>query len=146
MASLYASNVLCAIIVDAVYSHQDLKDDMELGLKSIATAWQDITKPLLWLLALSQVLVLAAVGVLLDLGCGYVSPTVMGTAFVLGTMIRNVKLDEPASCGWWFRHSIYLTGLTQASGLFMTYLARRPAGFNRFITSIARSRSVYGIR
>lgn len=130
MVSLYASNVLCAIIVDAVYSHQDLQDDMELGLKSIATAWQDLTKPLLWLLALSQVLVLAAVGVLLDLGWGYVSPTVMGTAFVLGTMIRNVKLDEPASCGWWFRHSIYLTGLTQASGLFMTYLARHPAGFN----------------
>ena len=130
MASLYASNVLCAIIVDAVYSHQDLQDDMELGLKSIATAWQDLTKPLLWLLALSQVLVLAAVGALLDLGWGYFSPTVFGTVFVLGTMIRKVKLDEPASCGWWFRYSIYLTGLTQASGLFMTYLARRPAGFS----------------
>ena len=130
MVSLYTSNVLCAIIVDAVYSHQDLQDDMKLGLKSIATGWQDLTKPLLWLLALSQVLVLAAVGVLLDLGWRYLSPTVMGTAFVLGTMIWEVKLDEPASCGWWFRNSIYLTGLTQASGLFMTYLARRPAGFN----------------
>ena len=130
MVSLYASNVLCAIIVDAVYSHQDLQDDMQLGLKSIATAWQDLTKPLLWLLALSQVLVLAAVGVLLDLGWEYLSPTVMGTAFVLGTMIRNVKLHEPTSCGWWFRNSIYLTGLTQASGLLMTYLARRPAAFD----------------
>ena len=130
MVCLYTSNVLCAIIVDAVYSHQDLQDDMQLGLKSIATAWLDLTKPLLWLLALSQVLVLAAVGVLLDLGWGYVSPTVMGTAFVLGTMIQKVKLDEPASCGWWFRNSIYLTGLTQASGLFVTYLARRPAVFN----------------
>ena len=126
MACLYGSNVLCAVIVDAVYSHQDLTDDKKLGLKSIAVAWQDHTKPLLGLLSFTQILLLAAVGVLLDLGWGYLSITVVGTAFVLGAMARKVKLNEPENCGWWFRCSIYLTGFTQAFGLFVAYMERHP--------------------
>ena len=31
----YLANVICAIVVDAVYSHQDLKDDLKAGVKSI---------------------------------------------------------------------------------------------------------------
>ena len=126
MACLYAANVLCAIIVDAVYSHQDLADDLKLGLRSIAVAWQDLTMPLLWVLALVQVLLLAAAGVLLDLTWTYYSTSVVGTALVWGAMNWNVKLNEPESCGWWFRTSIYSTGLTQAAGLLIAYTARLP--------------------
>ena len=84
-------------------SHQlNMKDDMKPGLKSIAVVWQTLTILLLSILALLQVSQLAEVGVLLELEWSYFSVSVTGTALILETMMRRVRLEEADSCGWWF--------------------------------------------
>ena len=81
--------------------------------------------PLLWVSAILQVLLLAAAGVLLNLTWTYYSNSVVGTALVWGAMNWHVKLNEPESCGWWFRTSIY-SELTQAARFLIAYTARLP--------------------
>lgn len=123
---LYFSNALSAIIVDAVYSHQDLPDDLKAGVKSIAVAWQDKTKPLLWYLSTFQIIFLAFFGSLLDLGLGYNLLTVGGITAMNIAMVGTVQLDVPESCWWWFVNSIYLTGALLGGGMCMAYLKILP--------------------
>lgn len=122
VAGLYLSNVLCAIVVDAVYAHQDLQDDIKAGVKSIAVAWQDSTKPLLWILTTIQVGSLAVAGIELNLGLAYQAVATGGTAAVSWTMVSKVQLDVPESCWWWFVHSIWFNGAALSGGLFASYL------------------------
>lgn len=123
---LYLANVLSAIIVDAVYSHQDLKDDLKAGVKSIAVAWQDQTRPLLWLLSVIQVIFLAIFGSLLDLGLSYNLVAVGGIGVMNIAMVSTVRLDVAESCWWWFVNSIYLTGILLGGGMGMKYLKSLP--------------------
>lgn len=122
MGCFYLANVLSAVVVDAVYAHQDVKDDIKAGVKSIAVAWQDRTKPLLWVLSAFQVLLLALAGWFWGLGSGYVFVTVLGTAVHLGAMVWRVRLELPENCWWWFKYSIWFTGLTVGGGLFLEFL------------------------
>ena len=119
---LYLSNVLNAVIYDAVYAHQDLKDDLKAGVKSVAVAWRDHTKPILCLLSTAEVGLLGSAGHLYGMGFFYYAVAVAGTATVLGTMIRQVNLNSSDSCWNWFKWTIWLTGGTLSSGLFGQYI------------------------
>ena len=123
MGSLYLSNVVNAIVYDAVYAHQDLKDDLKAGVKSVAVAWQSRTKPVLCFLSVLEVALLGVSGYLFKMGSLYFVSAVAGTATVLGSMIWAVRLDVPEDCGKWFKWSIWLTGGTLSSGLLAEYLA-----------------------
>ena len=118
----YLANVICAVVVDAVYSHQDLKDDLKAGVKSIAVAWQEKTKPLLWILTTFQIALVAAAGYLLELGTGYHLLATAGTALISWSMVYKVDLGRPESCWWWFVNSIYGTGACLSGGIFSSYL------------------------
>lgn len=122
LGCLYASNVVNPIIYDAVYAHQDLKDDLKVGVKSVAVAWQDYTKPVLCLLSTIEVILLGAAGYLIRMGPLYFSIAVFGTAAVLCTMIWKVNLEIPNSCWLWFERTILLTGATISGGLLAEYL------------------------
>ena len=124
MACLYFSNVLNTIIYDAVYAHQDLQDDLKAGVKSVAVAWQERTKPILCVLSAVEVGLIGAAGYLFDLGLPYWTLAVFGTAAVLGSMIWRVRLDVSEDCWLWFKLLIWLTGGTLSSGLFAEYIAR----------------------
>lgn len=119
---LYLSNVVNTVIYDAVYAHQDLEDDLKAGVKSVAVAWRDKTKSILCLLSLAEVGLLGAAGFLLGMGFFYYVAAVAGTAEVLATMIRKVRLDVPDSCGNWFKWTIWLTGGTLSLGLLGEYI------------------------
>ena len=122
MGCFYASNVVNAVIYDAIYAHQDLNDDIKVGVKSVAVAWQQYTKPVLCLLSVTEVVLLGAAGYFIRTGPIYFTSAVAGTAAVLGTMIRTVDLDVPEDCWWWFKWTIWLTGGTLAGGLLVEYL------------------------
>lgn len=122
MGCLYASNIVNTVIYDAVYAHQDLKDDLKAGVKSVAVAWQDQTKPVLCFLSTVEVILLGAAGYLIQMGSMYFASAVFGTAAMLSTMIWKVNLEIPNSCWLWFKWTIWLTGATVSGGLLGEYL------------------------
>ena len=124
MGCLYLSNVVNAIIYDAIYAHQDLKDDVKAGVKSVAVAWRERTKPVICFLSAVEVGLIDATGYQLGLGIIYFAFAVVGTASVLGLMIWSVKLDVPSDCWRWFKWTIWLTGGALSSGLLAEYLVR----------------------
>ncbi|KAH6675142.1 putative 4-hydroxybenzoate polyprenyl transferase [Halenospora varia] len=63
-ACLYGASVLWTIIFDTVYAHQDIRDDVKAGVKSLAVRLGDQTKPTLAFLAAIQVGLLMATGYL----------------------------------------------------------------------------------
>jgi 4-hydroxybenzoate polyprenyltransferase len=52
---LYDTYTLWTVIDDTVYAHQDVKNDCQAGVKSMAVKFGDRTKPLLVVLAVAQV-------------------------------------------------------------------------------------------
>ena len=117
MVCLYAAGVLNTLIYDTIYGHQDLADDLKAGVKSLAVAWRDDTKRNCVMLAVVEVVMLAAAGFAAGLGSGYYASAVGGSALVLGRMLYWVRLDDPALCMQCFNWLIYGTGLTLALGL-----------------------------
>ncbi|KAL9621838.1 MAG: hypothetical protein Q9160_003811 [Pyrenula sp. 1 TL-2023] len=124
VGSMYLANVINTMIFDAVYAHQDLKDDLKAGVKSVAVAWQGQAKTVLGFLAMIEVGLLELAGVRAGFGWSYTIVTVMGTALVLGTMLRRVDLENPSSCSWWFTHLIWYTGASLIVGLGLQYANR----------------------
>lgn len=121
---MYLANVINTMIFDAVYAHQDLKDDLKAGVKSVAVAWQGQAKTVLGFLAMIEVGLLELAGVRAGWGFSYTIVAVMGTALVLGTMLRRVNLETPSSCSWWFTHLIYYNGASLIAGLGLQYANR----------------------
>jgi len=122
MACLYLSNVANTVVYDTVYAHQDLKDDLKAGVMSMAVAVQGCAKPVLFLLATAEVVLLAIAGYCLQLTAGYFILGAYGTAVLLGYMLLSVRLDVPEDCWKWFKLSIYLSGMTLSGGLLSDYL------------------------
>ena len=60
--SLFGTNVLWTMICDTVYARQDLTDDIEAGVKSMAVCFADSTRLLVSMLAVLQVGLLVVVG------------------------------------------------------------------------------------
>ena len=121
MGCLYLASVINTLIYDAIYGHQDLADDLQAGVKSIAVAWQHTTKRNCALLASVEVCILAVAGTVSGFGFWYFSSAVLGTAIVLEVMLVQVRLDQPESCGAWFQYLIGLTGCTLSVGLMLEY-------------------------
>ncbi|KAI1377105.1 UbiA prenyltransferase [Hypoxylon crocopeplum] len=121
-ASLFLACILWTVIYDSIYAHQDVKDDIKVGLKSIAVLFRDWTKPLLWLLLGCMVALLYTCGNLLDMGIIYYVIAGGGSLLSLGAMIANVELKDSASCWWWFRYGFWLAGGAIAGGLLSEYV------------------------
>ena len=120
----YASNIAWTIIYDTIYAHQDVKDDAKAGVKSIAVRHKDSTKLLLSGLAVAQVSLLTATGVLTGAGPVYFAGTCGSAAASLAIMISKVDLEKPSDCSWWFVNGTWFVGLGVAGGLFGEYIGR----------------------
>lgn len=123
--SLFTANILWTVIYDTIYAHQDLKDDIRAGVKSMAVQYTDSTKRLTSTLGIIQIMMLILTGWQAGLSPIYFVVTCGGTAAVLAFMIMKVSLDQPASCAWWFRHGLLFVGGSTAVGLFGEYFVRR---------------------
>lgn len=122
--SLFMANILWTIIYDTIYAHQDLKDDVRAGVKSMAVRFADSTKPLVSFLAVVQVLLLVVAGWQAGFGLVYFVVTCGCTTIALAMKITSVNLDQPASCAWWFYHGFWFVGGSVVMGLFGEYMDR----------------------
>ncbi|KAI5919046.1 UbiA prenyltransferase family-domain-containing protein [Camillea tinctor] len=126
IACLFIASIFWTIIYDTIYAHQDLKDDLRVGLKSIAVLFRDHTKTLLWLVLSCMISLLYTVGNLERMGFQFFLIAGGGSALSLGAMISSVKLKDSASCWWWFRYGFWLAGGSIAAGLFSEYVLIAP--------------------
>ncbi|KAI1630567.1 UbiA prenyltransferase family-domain-containing protein [Biscogniauxia mediterranea] len=126
IACLFIASIFWTIIYDTIYAHQDLKDDLKVGLKSIAVLFGDNTKTLLWLVLSCMITLLYTVGNLEGMGSQFFLIAGGGSALSLGAMISSVKLKDSASCWWWFRYGFWLAGGSIAAGLFSEYVLMAP--------------------
>lgn len=124
ITSLYLSAVFNAIVYDTVYAHQDLKDDLKAGVKSMAIACLGWTKQWLSFLCFIEVILLVSTGYAMGFGVAYWSITVAGTATVLAYMLLTWKIEDRDDCWYWFCHLIWFTGGTICVGLAGEYLQK----------------------
>jgi 4-hydroxybenzoate polyprenyltransferase len=122
---LVLANVCWTMIYDTIYAHQDLKDDLKAGVKSMAVRFQDHTKPLLSVLAVSQSLLLIIVGLDLGLSALYFLISCVANGIFLAAAIVMVDLNKPSSCAWWFKMGFWMSGVSMAFGFLTDYLQRK---------------------
>ncbi|KAL2041247.1 hypothetical protein N7G274_006192 [Stereocaulon virgatum] len=124
LLGLYLIYVVCSVIHDTVYAHQDVRDDMKAGIGSMAVRWLHSTKPFLWTFAVAQVGLLWAVGGCMRAGMWYYCIAVGENGTVLSAMISQLDLSDSRSCLWWFQTGSLLIGGSISVGLLGEYFAR----------------------
>ena len=122
---LYGASVLWTIIFDTVYAHQDIKDDIKAGVKSLALRLGDQTKLGLGILVAVQIGLLVGAGYLSGLSMVYFVVSCGGATVALISMLVLVDLETPASCAWWFGPGSRLVGASIAAGLLGHYAMLR---------------------
>lgn len=119
---LFLASSLWTVIYDTIYAHQDLKDDIDAGIKSLAVWSRDGTKFLLWRLLALMAALLIVCGRLSEMSTVYYLVAVGGATVSLGLMIANVDLKSTESCWWWFGNGFWFPGGSIAGGLLFEYL------------------------
>ncbi len=122
--SLFVANILWTMIYDAVYAHQDIRDDIKAGVKSMAIRFGDSSKEPATALTTIQVALLSYTGWLAGLSPVYFILTCCGTAVTLGQMIAEVDLKEPFSCARFFHRGFWYVGGSIIMGFAAEYTAR----------------------
>ncbi|MCJ1466616.1 Para-hydroxybenzoate--polyprenyltransferase, mitochondrial precursor (PHB:polyprenyltransferase) [Pseudocyphellaria aurata] len=121
---LVLANVAWTMVYDTIYAHQDIKDDIDAGVKSMAVRFKDSTKLMASGLGIVLVSLLVTALVCIDSSCLCLALTCGGTAISLAAMIGRVDLATPASCAWWFKWGFWFVGGAMMSGFSAQYLAR----------------------
>ncbi|RMZ78965.1 hypothetical protein DV737_g3700, partial [Chaetothyriales sp. CBS 132003] len=123
-AALYASCVTWTLNYDMIYAFMDIKDDPNAGIKSMAQVHTRNAKRVLYGLSATQIGLLGLAGYCAGAGPLFFLVSCGGGAVALTTMAREVKLQDPKDCWWWFQNGAWLTGGTISLGLFIDYLYR----------------------
>ncbi|KAK2195874.1 bifunctional Prenyltransferase/4-hydroxybenzoate polyprenyltransferase-like/UbiA prenyltransferase family/UbiA prenyltransferase conserved site/UbiA prenyltransferase superfamily [Babesia duncani] len=118
---LYVCGTFWTMIYDTVYAHQDKKYDIAMGMKSLAIHWGDDCKKKFTILAYNMSFLLTSFGYLQHLGDPYYASVVISHLYMLRE-IKNVNLENPASCFSFFKNSsiygtIILAGILAGKGL-----------------------------
>ena len=119
---LLAAYVTWTAVYDTVYAYQDIQDDEQAGVRSMAIKWRQTPKLLLSLLATLQIAFLFGVSLQIDAGWGYLFAACGCSALVLGTMIWELKLEQVDDCGWWFKYGTLIVGTCELVGFLVKYL------------------------
>lgn len=126
-----AANALWTITYDTIYAHQDVADDVQAGVRSMAVQFRDSTKLLCTVLSVGQVGLLVKAGVDMGLGEWYFVVTCAGTAVALGAMVGLVDLKKPESCARWFKMDFMFVGGAVCGGWLAEYVVARMAAGGR---------------
>jgi 4-hydroxybenzoate polyprenyltransferase len=123
-ACLYSSCVAWTMVYDMIYAYQDIKDDVKVGIKSIARAQEKNAKFFLTAVSAAQVALLAGAGLSIGAGPIYFIGTCGGAAATAAYMIWKVNLKDVKDCGYWFFKGAWrYTGGAITLGLVGEYLA-----------------------
>ncbi|CDM29512.1 hypothetical protein DTO013E5_5158 [Penicillium roqueforti] len=120
--SLFVASSLWVIIFDTVYAHQDLEDDLRVGVKSTAVLLQSYARLFLVVLFLGMSACLFACGYYSNMSMAFFSVTVGGCFLSVGAMVFFVDLKDPASCWSWFSQGFWMTGVAISGGLLAEYV------------------------
>lgn len=123
-ACLFLGSVMWVIIYDTVYAHQDLVDDLRVGVKSTAVRFQGETKRFLWVLLTCMGALLSCSGYHGSMGLPYYLVSLGGSLSSVAVMVASVNLDDASSCWGWFAAGFPLTGTCIATGLLVEYIIR----------------------
>lgn len=121
-AALYASCITWTLNYDMIYAFQDIKDDVNAGIKSIALAHDHNAKTVLLGLSAVQVGLLGLAGYLVGAGPVFFAGSCGGAAITLAYIVRTVNLRSVQDCAKWFRTGAWLTGGVISAGLLGDYL------------------------
>lgn len=122
--ALTAAFSLWAVIYDTIYAYQDIMDDLQIGVKSLAILFGSRTKELLLVVLTVMGALLLVYGRLAGLGFLFHFIALGGCLANLGTMIVSVSLKDGSNCWWWFSTGNLYTGMAVAAGLFFEYMLR----------------------
>lgn len=103
-ATLYASCIAWTISYNMIYTYMDIKDDPNVGIKSIALTHEHNTKAVLIRLSIVQIGLLVTAGYFSSVGSVFFVNNYDGAVTTLITMIYRVRLKEVRSCWWWFKN------------------------------------------
>ncbi|CAH8857751.1 unnamed protein product [Trichobilharzia szidati] len=101
---LYLAGLNWTMIYDTIYAHQDIDDDIRIGVKSTAILFGENTKPYLVLFHTGMTACLLTVGMNADAGCIYYLGT-LGTMLHIAYLIRKADLKNPTCCWQTFKAS-----------------------------------------
>lgn len=123
-ACLYGSNVAWTVLYDTIYAHQDVRDDVKAGIKSIVVKHESHTKYLMSALGVVQVGLLAGAGAVSGCGPIFYAISCGGAASGLGYMVKKANLKDAKECWAWFKWCAWVVGgIAVGGGLFGEYLA-----------------------
>ena len=123
-AALYASCVTWTLNYDMIYAFQDIKDDVNAGIKSIALAHVHNAKAVLLGLSAVQVSLVGLAGYFAGAGPIFFVGGCGGAALTLLHIVRKVDLRDVRDCAKWFRKGAWLTGGVISAGMLGDYLYR----------------------
>jgi len=103
--SLLTSAFSWSMIYDTIYGHQDKKDDIRVGVKSTALKWGARTKKIAYRFWGLQSLSLIAAGSFAGMGPGFLTGAIVAMGNLLRMIVR-VDLNNPASCGQFFKKNL----------------------------------------
>ncbi len=109
---------------DTIYAFQDLNDDLKAGVKSMAVRHNNHAKLLFGGLATAQILTLLLIG-LVAKAAMYYYVGVLIVSGLLSLVIKDVDLDDPKSCAWWFQTGCHLVGIATVCSFLSEYIVRR---------------------
>jgi 4-hydroxybenzoate polyprenyltransferase len=112
------------VIFDTIYAHQDLDDDIRLGIGSTAVFFGHHAKAFLWTVLVFMGAAIVAYGKYAALGAGFHIIALTGCQLSLGIMIARVNLRDKASCWWWFAKNFWFTAASILGGQLFEYLCR----------------------
>lgn len=121
---LVAASVLWTVIYDTIYAYQDVKDDLRIGVKSIAV-WVRTpgqAKALLWCLLLLMGAALVSYAKMEEMSGFFYIVAVSGSLLSMGRMVAYVDLRNEVSCWWWFSAGFWYVGLAITGGLLLEYM------------------------
>ncbi|CAH8548742.1 unnamed protein product [Schistosoma mattheei] len=101
---LYLAAVCWTCTYDTIYSHQDIDDDIRIGVKSTAILFGEKTKLYLGAFHMGMTACLLTVGINANAGCLYYLGTFL-TMFHIAHLIRKTDLKNPNSCWQTFKDS-----------------------------------------
>ena len=121
MVCFYAAYTFLVTSVDMIYAHQDLPDDLKVGIQSMAVTFRGYPKFALAILALLQFALLNYAGRVLGFSKTYTVVTCWGVLITNSWMIWSVNLGDCQQCWWWFQYGSIMMGVVLSLGLFAEY-------------------------
>lgn len=117
LTSMFLAECIHENILEMIYAHQDLKDDLKAGISSMAIRFKGGPKRALTVFALFEFVFRVASGILMGFGGFYFVFACVGSALVNTWMIFSVDLKDASQCWWWFQGGGIMIGSIISTGM-----------------------------